>query len=90
MLQLDHEGVSSVDDHIKDLTQPKTGLGVKQEVIAKMLRSNLTQGKQNNNMCLLSQIPNLCIMSNEEIRGFLIGKDLCIEFDKEVKPIRQS
>ena len=51
----------------KELMQPKVELQQKQELVAKMVGTNLSNMEREKYLCMLSKFPNLFITSYEEI-----------------------
>ena len=68
--------------------QPKVELQQKQELVAKMVSTNLSTMEREKYLGMLSKFPSLFITSYEEIRGFK-GEDLHIELRDGAKPLRQ-
>ena len=73
---------------IEGLMQPKVEASKKQELVTKMISSDLSVGEKEKFLEMLSRYPNLFITSYEEIRGFK-GEELRIELKDGVKPVRQ-
>ena len=55
---------------IEELMQPKVEASKKQELVTRMISSNLSVGEKEKFLEMLSRYPNLLITSYEEIRGF--------------------
>ena len=73
---------------IEELMQPKVEPHKRQELMVKMLSSDLTAMEKEQYLGMLSNFPELFITSYEEIRGFK-GEDLHIDLREGVKPVRQ-
>lgn len=61
------EGVIGSYEHIEELMQLKMEPSLKQEIIENMLCMDLTKGKEEEYTTMISQFPNLFIISYEEI-----------------------
>ena len=70
------------------MMQPKVEPYKRQELMVKMLSSDLTTMEKEQYLGMLSNFPELFITSYKEIRGFK-GEDLHIELREGVKPMRQ-
>lgn len=86
---LEEKEIRGPYEEIEELMKPKMDPQMKQELIQKMLSSDLTQGETARYLDMLSKFPNLFITSYEEIRGFH-GEDLDIEVKEDAKPVRQK
>lgn len=84
-IEEDYEGPYEV---IEELMQPKVELSKKQEVVAKMISTDLSTMERERYLQMLTKYPDLFITSYEEIRGFK-GEDLRIELKDGMKPVRQ-
>ena len=73
---------------IEGLMQPKVEVSKKQELVTRMISSDLSVGEKEKFLEMLSRYPNLFITSYEEIRGFK-GEELRIVLKDGVKPVRQ-
>ena len=69
--------------------KPKVEPKVKQEIVARMVSSDLNADEKQQYMQMLAKFPDLFITSYEEIRGFQ-GEDLHIELKEDAKLVQQK
>ena len=84
-MENDYEGPYEV---IEELMQPKVELSKKQELVARMISTDLSTMEREKYLQMLSKYPDFFITSYEEIRGFK-GEDVRIELKDGAKPVRQ-